>query len=146
MIDRVAALLASIIARKVVGSTAGHLARDAAWWLAAAFFGLVAYILAMIGGYEWLALRYETGLALLVLAVINLALALGILVVRRLNQRCQPQKPADDIADGLGTAISGLLMLILRSPLASSLLVAFGIAGIMQLFDVEEEGQNRPPD
>lgn len=138
MMDRVAGVLASMMLRDVVGGTAGHLARDAVWWLVAALFGLVAYVLAMVGGYEWLAMRHETGVALLVLALINLILALCVLFVRRVNQHFQPQTPGDDIADGLGKAISGLLLLILRSPLASALLVAFGIAGVLQLFDTDD--------
>lgn len=141
MIDRVAGVLASMMLRDVVGGTASHLARDAVWWLVAALFGLVAYVLAMIGGYEWLVLRHETGVALLVLALINLLLALGVLLARRAGQYLHPQTPGDDIADGLGQAISGLLLLVLRSPLASALLVAFGIAGVLQLFDPEEDGK-----
>lgn len=146
MIDHVAGLLTSMMLRDVVGSTAGHLARDAVWWLVAALFGVVAYVLGMIGGYEWLALRHESGVALLVLALINLALALGVLLVRRVNQHFHPQSPAEDIANGLGTAISGLLMQILRSPLASTLLVLFGIAGVLHLFDHDDEGQGADRD
>ncbi|MFV3075941.1 hypothetical protein [Niveispirillum fermenti] len=142
MIGRIAGVLAPLLLREVVGGTARRLAHDVVWWVAIGFFVFVAYVLGMVGGYQWLAERHGSAVGLLALAGINLLAGLTALLVRQIIQRRNARREDEEgfpLLDNLGPALAALAPLLLRSPLAVAILVAVAVAGFMP-FGGDDDG------
>lgn len=150
MIGRIAGVVAPLLLREVVGGTARRIAYDAVWWVAIGFFVFMAYILGMVGGYQWLAERHGSAAGLLALAGINLLAGLTALLVRHLIQRRMMRREEEGfpLLDNLGPTLAALAPLLLRSPLAVAILVAVAVAGFMQFGDEDGDDESAcpPPD